>query len=333
MDGIKDDLTDFIESTKKKDNLENLKRQNKSLLKELEKKNLVIEAYEQRPRKLSPIKEDKTIKKGQGTVLTLLSDIHPDNLITLESTNGINQNAPEISAIRIENYFTNLLKLVRNNRQDIILDNLLIGMLGDLIHGFIHEEYLRTNTMTPPEATIFIIEQLTKGFNYILKYGLFKDITCICKIGNHSRTTDKVYSQEEARLSYEWVIYHTLAKQFPQIKFSIDNAYFTYFQVYDKTIRFHHGHNIKYNGGVGGIYVPLMRYRLKVNQQKKADLDCMGHWHTSDWLRNANTLLNGSICGIDAWALGKGFEPEPPMQQFLIISAEKGFTVNTPIIL
>ena len=130
------------------------------------------------------------------------------------------------------------------------------------------------------------------------------------------------------------MIYHLLAHEFQdKIKFIIDNGYFTYYQIYDKTLRFHHGHAFRYAGGIGGLYVPLQRYRLKVNQQRKADLDLIGHWHTTDFLRNTKTLINGSVCGFDAYAMRFGFEPEPPQQQFLIQDSKRGYTINTPIIL
>ena len=36
-----------------------------------------------------------------------------------------------------------------------------------------------------------------------------------------------------------------------RIKFIIDDSYFTYLRIYDKMVRVHPGHNIKYNGGIG----------------------------------------------------------------------------------
>jgi hypothetical protein len=327
-------VDDVLAEIKSKTNRKDLRKQVEMLTDELEKKNNLISVYEGYNNKpVSKIHFPKNKKAEEGTVLTLLSDIHIEHKITKENTSGINSQNPDTARQKVLSYFKNLLILTRNNRKDINLKNLLIGLLGDNIHGFIHEEYLRTNYMTPPEATIYVIDVLSEGFRYLLDNGDFETITAVCKIGNHSRITDKIYSDNEALLSYEWAIFQMLKRKFPEIEWIIDNSYFTYYKVYDKTIRFHHGHGFRYAGGIGGLYVPLQRYRLKVNQQRTADLDCIGHWHTADWLRNTKTLINGSVCGFDSYAMRKGFEPEPPIQQFLIIDSKRGFTINAPILL
>ena len=280
-----------------------------------------------RKKKLSSAKID------QGTIITLLSDIHAEHKIQYSQTNGLNKLTPDITKHRLHNYFNNLLKLTKLTRDGIVLDNLIIGLLGDNIHGFIHEEYLRTNYMTPIEASMFVTEILKDGIQLILEDGKFKDITVICKVGNHSRTTNKVYTDEEAKHSYEWGIYHILRKHFSTIKWVIDESYFTYLNVYDKVLRFHHGHGFRYLGGVGGIYVPWMRYIYKINKQKPADMDFIGHWHTREFLASGGGIINGSVCGIDPYSIRMGFPAEPPTQTFQILDAKRGFTINAPIML
>lgn len=332
---MKKELEELIEKNRKKESRKVLEKQVKDLIKEVEARDRIIEAFESyTPSKLKSIQKEDSKADKEGTVLAALSDIHAEHKITKSSTSGLNEFTPDICKIRLERFFTRLVKLTDLKRGELKLDKLLLAVLGDLIHGFIHKEYIRSNYMTPLEAMLFITDEIKRGLQYLLDNGKFKQITFIGKIGNHSRITDKIYTDEEALYSYEWVIYHLLAHEFKdKIKFIIENSYFTYFQVYDKTLRFHHGHAFRYQGGIGGLYVPLQRYRLKVNQQRKADLDIIGHWHTTDFLRNTKTLINGSVCGFDAYAMRFGFEPEPPQQQFLIIDSKRGFTINTPIIL
>ena len=332
---MKTELVELIEKNRKKESRQLLEKQVKDLIKEVETRDRIIEAYKSyTPNKVKIIKKENRTADKEGTVITLLSDIHAEHKIIKSTTSGINEYSPDICSDRLSKYFRILVNLTELKRGELPLDNLVMGLLGDLIHGFIHGEYLRTNYMTPLEAMLFIVDELKSGFNYILQHGQFKNIVVVCKIGNHSRITDKVYTDEEALYSYEWVIYHLLAHEFQnKIKFIIENGYFTYYQIYDKTLRFHHGHGFRYAGGIGGLYVPLQRYRLKVNQQRRADLGLIGHWHTTDFLRNTKTLINGSVCGFDAYAMRFGFEPEPPQQQFLIQDSKRGFTINTPIIL
>ena len=277
--------------------------------------------------------KSKNLKSENGAVIALLSDIHAEEKITLAQTNGANRYNPTICDQRLKCWATNLIKLVDLTREGITLNHLIIGLLGDLIHGFIHEEYLRTNHLTPIQASLFIEEVLGKCFKYIEKYGKFKDITVICKVGNHSRTTTKIYSDEEALHSYEWGVYHVLKQMFPKFNWIIDPSYFTYFKVFNRILRFHHGHKFAYRGGIGGLYVPLMVYLHKINRARRADLDFIGHWHTREFLAGGRVIINGCVCGANSYSITKGFPIESPTQQFLILDQKRGFTINAPIVL
>lgn len=327
------DVNEHLREQEDKRNRRDLLSINKALLKTVKDQSLKLDVYEKsKDIVLKPIKPLYNDSKGEATALALLSDIHPEEKITLVSTNGINQNSPEICKKRLQNYAVNLIKLINNHRNVVKVDHLLIGLLGDNVHGWIHEEYLSTNYMTPIEATLFIMEQLEAVLQFLLENGKFKRITAVCKIGNHSRVTDKCYTTTEAINSYEYIVYKYLEKKFAgQIEFLIEENYISYFDVYDNRISFEHGHAFKYAGGIGGIYPSLMRHLSKQYAVKKFDLACMGHWHSMIHLPNC--LINGSVCGYNDYARRKGFAPEPPAQQLLLINKEKGFTTSEKIIL
>ena len=275
----------------------------------------------------------QAVGKEVGTVVSLLSDVHGEEKITRAQTNGFNSYNPDICKARMHNYFKNLVKLTRLTRNGITLNDLVVAMLGDMIHGFIHPEYQRTNYMTPIQATHWMTDILRQGFNFLRDNGKFTNITVICKIGNHSRTTQKVYTDEEGLYSHEWGIYQILAHEFPEFTWVIDESYFTYMNIYNKVCRFHHGHAFRYMGGVGGIYIPMLRYIFKVNRQIQANMDFIGHWHTQEALLTGGAIMNGSVCGASAYSIRLGFPASPPMQTFQIIDARRGFTANFPIIL
>jgi hypothetical protein len=272
-------------------------------------------------------------KKSEATAIALLSDIHAEERVDKQTVNGLNEFNPDICKKRVINYFVNLRKLIDKERQDVEISKLVLALLGDNIHGFIHTEYMQTNYLTPQEASLFVYEILQNGINYLLEDEKLKEIIVVCKVGNHSRTTLKPYTNEEGKMSYEWGVYKHLNLRYEnesRIKFIIDDSYFTYLNIYEKKIRFHHGHNVKYNGGIGGLTIPLIKYIFRINQQINADLDCIGHFHTRFSL--PNVLINGSVVGFDSYALKIGARPENPMQTFQLIDSKRGFTVNTPIL-
>lgn len=314
--------------------LRELRNELKLTMREITDKQNLLHFYEQTP-KIQPNKIERipfaTAGEENGAIIALLSDIHGEHKITKAQTHGANFLSPMETERRLANYARNLVKLTEIMRESITLDTLIWGFLGDMIHGFIHEEYIRTNYMTPPQAALWMTSLLGGVIQYVIDHGKFEYITIVCKIGNHSRITHKVYTDEEAAHSYEWGIYHALANKFNALKWVIDESYFTYVRVYDKILRFHHGHAFRYMGGIGGIHIPLLRYISKVNRQRRADMDIMGHWHTRIFDATDGYLVNGSVCGVDGYSIRLGFPIEEPTQQFQILDRKRGFTINAPI--
>lgn len=313
----------------------------KSLAKDLES-NIntlynMLEYYEKVNMDKSLIKpfvpKESQFEVEQGVVMALLSDIHGEHRITRAQTNGMNEFNPSLCESRMRAYFTNMMKLHKIFSKDIKLSQLLWFWLGDMIHGFIHEEYMRTNYYTPIEAAAWMQDILGAGIKYVLESGEFERIVIVCKVGNHSRMTKKVYTDEEAKYSFEWGIYRALSKLFPEVGWIIDESYHTYFNAYDKVIRAHHGHAFKYLGGIGGIHIPLMRYIAKLNRQRKADMDVMGHWHTRIFDATDGYMVNDCVCGADPYSIRLGFPVSQPTQQFQILDYHRGFTINAPIML
>lgn len=304
------------------------------ILKENEKFKKLLELQDLSKQRNKIYKIEPTQSKiSEGVALALLSDLHAEERVDKFTVNNLNEFNPDICKQRVINYFENLVKLIRKERQDLTIKRLILGLLGDNINGDIHEEYKQTNYMTPIEASLFVYDLLISGIDYLLKDNELEKIDIVCKIGNHSRTTLKPYTNDEAKMSYEYGIYKHLSNHYKdnaRINFILEESYFTYVTVYGKVIRFSHGHNIKYGGGIGGLTVPLIKYIHRVNEQIKADLDCMGHFHQRFNLPNA--LMNGSIVGFDGYALRIGARPERPMQTFQLIDSMRGFTVNTPIL-
>ena len=59
----------------------------------------------------------------------------------------------------------------------------------------------------------------------------------------------------------------------------ISDGYWNYLDVFDKTVGFHHGDAVKFNGGIGGLTIPLMKYLHRANQQRRIDYSFCGHFH------------------------------------------------------
>lgn len=307
-----------------------LKAENQALIKEIKKLRDIVDLYTEvkKHRKELVIKPYYSNGIDEVVPIALFSDLHIEKKITRAETNNYNELNPEIAARRVKTYFTNIAKIL--SKSNVKIPEFVIAMLGDLIHGYIHEEYLSSNYMTPIEATLYAYDVINDGLK-IIKDLDFKKVTIICKVGNHSRITKKVYSQSELKHSYEYQLYYLLKQKNPEFDWIIEDNYLTYFKIYNKSIRAHHGHAFGYNGGIGGIFPPMMSWISRQNKTKSADLDIMGHWHTRIWIPDV-ALINASLCGYDSYQIRRGFKAEPPSQQLIFVDKKRGFTVNYPII-
>jgi len=280
------------------------------------------------------IPERHSASTSEATAVLMYSDLHVEERIELSTTNGLNEYNPDIAKKRSDRFFINAPKLIESNRKNVKISDVVLMLLGDNIHGWIHEEFQTTNWLKPMEATLYAETLIISGINKLLEDKFIKNLTVVCKVGNHSRMTDKVYGDNEALLSFEYILYKHLERYFSsekRVKFLIDNSYFTYLKIYDFVNRCHHGHIIRFAGGIGGLTVPLIKAVLRANEQIKADFDWMGHFHSRMAL--PNVFINGSICGFNGYAARKGFRPDRAVQSFALIDKVRGATVTAPIFL
>ena len=173
---------------------------------------------------------------------------------------------------------------------------------------------------------------IASGIQYLLDNTKLKIvIPCLC--GNHGRITRKVQFATEQGNSLEFYMYHTLSRHFrnePRVKFLISDGQHLYINIFGLDVRFMHGHTIRYQGGVGGLYIPANKAISQFDKAHKSDLTVFGHWHNQR--DGGNFLVNGSMIGYNAFALSIKADYEPPKQTFFLIDKERGRTVTAPIL-
>lgn len=263
-----------------------------------------------------------------GTACVFLSDWHVEQRVEKRMVHGYNEYNPDIARRRALNVFQNIVRQVRAARQAGPVDTLLLALLGDFINGFIHEELRETNFMTPIEATMFAKELLMLGIQFLLDHGGFQRILVPCLPGNHGRNTKKTQYANAYKHSHEWMMYHWLQQYFagePRIAFDIPESPYAYVSIYGEQIRLFHGEQVKYQGGIGGLSVPLIKHVQRQNQTRKVTLNVIGHFH--QYLRPQNDILvNPSLIGYDTYAQVLGCNAlEPPAQTMLLLDSQYGF--------
>jgi len=272
---------------------------------------------------------------SEGTPIIVASDWHVEETVTPAQVSGLNEFNLEIADARITRFWQASLKLVQKHlNPGIQIREVILALLGDFITGQIHgAENAESNSLLPVDAIIWVQNRIIAGIDFWLNHSPYK-LIIPCKVGNHTRTTLRTRFGSETGHSLETLMYALLAAHYrnePRIKFVIDNGYHTYLEVYDQTVRFHHGHTIKYQGGIGGLFIPAYKAVGAWSKARWADLDIFGHFHQSK--DGGSFLCNGSLIGYNAFALSIKADYEKPKQTLLLMDKKRGRTSVWPILL
>jgi hypothetical protein len=269
--------------------------------------------------------------KSESTVVVLASDWHVEENVEEGQVNGLNKFNLDVAKKRSMQFFQGALRLTEIFQKDTKIDTMVLALLGDFISGSIHEDIAENTNLGPTKALIFAEELIVSGIEFLLANSKL-NLVIPCHSGNHGRATKEQRFATENENSFEYYMYHTIAKRFAgnkRVKFLISESYVSYLPVYGHTLRFHHGHGLKYSGGVGGLFVPAYKAVARWNDGRRADIDCFGHFH--QFRDGGSFICNGSMIGYNAYAVGKGISYEKPQQVMFVIEKNRGRTFTVPI--
>lgn len=282
------------------------------------------------------IKATPRAKDGEGTVVLCASDWHIDELVPKHKVNGLNEYTPEIAKRRAMKFFDLAIRFLRVDRNETNIENLVLWLGGDFFtSSTMHDA---TCAYPPIVATMVAQDLLVSGITFLLKEEPNLKIHCVGSVGNHSRlsgSSKPVNQAIEQELSLEWMMYHAIAQHFrdeKRVTVQLDNSYNTYVQVYNKTIRFAHGHmGWRYSDGMGGVHGPFWKYiSQRADKQIKADLSVAGHYHTyTPAARGRSYIVNGSLIGATPYSLNFGFEE--PIQAYFLVHSKYGVVGQRPL--
>lgn len=329
-----EDLERDFTLLKHKNDSATLKKKNKALMDEVERLRHELDSFESvEPINTFTIKPKLDSSLGEATVVVLASDWHIEEMVEPETVNGLNEHNLSIAKKRAVEFFQATLRLTQILQKDTRIDTMILALLGDFITGDIHEEMLETAEVEPALAIIEAQNLLASGIQFLLDNSKL-NLVVPCHSGNHARTTKETRHATEAGHSLEYLMYHMLADHFrneKRVKFIIPRSYHSFIEVYDEVIRFHHGHNLRYGGGVGGLTIPVNKAIAQWNKSRKdVTIDCFGHWHTR--FDGGNFLANGSNIGFNAFAVSIKASYDRPSQTLFLIDKKRGRTCTWAIV-
>jgi hypothetical protein len=313
----------------------NLRAKYEQSLKTIEQQERELRAMNVLDQGLDTFKIDakRSSKTSEATVVAVGSDWHVEENVGAE-VGGLNFYTVDVAKERTSRFFRAIYRLTTLLRQDVAIDTVVLALLGDFISNDIHEEFPEVNELQPIHAIVTAQNFIISGIEFLLANNPTTTRFVIpCHSGNHARTTRTTRFSSENGHSLEYLMYLHLAAYFraePRVQFIIPEGMHSYLDVYETTIRFQHGHAIKYGGGVGGIYIPVNKAIGQWNKARRADLDVFGHFH--QMRDGGNFICNGSLIGYNAFALSIKADYEPPKQALFLMDKKRGRTCTWPIL-
>jgi hypothetical protein len=273
-------------------------------------------------------------KRHTAVPFLLASDWHADETVDKRAMNGLNEFNLVIARKRVKTLFEAVVDILRIYASNSDTTTLVIAAIGDFMSSWIHDELVETNSLTPPMALLAVLDMWTGGIDYILSSGVIQDILIVGAVGNHGRITRKPQSKNRTTKNYEWILYSLLGRYYvakgeKRVRVQMPQGYFNYLEILGHTIRCHHGDAIHYQGGIGGVHIPLKKAIAMWNKAKRADLDLLGHWHQCEFSRDY--IINGSLIGYSEYAEIIKAEPEPAQQAMFLLHNKYGHTGFYPL--
>ena len=304
---------------------------------ELEAENDVFTALRDAPPQVFDILPKVKSGTSESIAVFAWSDWHIEEKVLSEQVSNKNEYTLKIADARFLKLLHSSLKLYQIASRDTTIKTIILALLGDFITGSIHEDLAEANQLAPAEAAHKALSMIVSGIKFLLQ-NTPKDVSFVipCHSGNHGRMTKKQRIATEAGNSLEYFMYLMLQDYFDgekRLKFIVQPGYHSYANCFDGVykIRFHHGHQMSYQGGIGGISVSVNKSIAQWNKSvPDVSLDVFGHFHTR--FDGGSFISNGSLIGMTAYGVSIKASFEPPSQTFFLVNREyKQKTLVAPI--
>ena len=303
-------------------------------IKTLEKRLDIIRGMGEDPVETFEIKPALASGTAEGTVALVASDWHVEEKVDPATVSYLNTFSLDLAKTRAERFFASGLRLTKLLQQDIKVKTMILALLGDFISNELHDAAsAEVNALQPMLAVKFAKDLIASGIEHLLEYSDL-ELLIPCHSGNHARTTRKTRFAAENGHSLEYLMFLMLADYFrseKRVKFMIGDGYHSYVAIYDQVVRFHHGHAINYQGGIGGIFIPAFKAISQWDKARRADLDVFGHFHQMK--DGGKFICNGSLIGYNAFGLSIKADYERPQQTLFLMDKNRGRTCTWPILL
>lgn len=255
--------------------------------------------------------------RPEATAVLVLSDWHVEEYVDPATNVPGNAYSLEIADRRIKQLVQKAAMLIEHEKSLTGIRRIVVAAIGDFITGHIHDDLVEVTQLAPLAATRWAGERLGGVIDAMADIA---PVTVATASGNHGRSTLKPRMATENDHSFEQHLYLTMAaaEKRPNVQWQVGKGYLNIVDLDGFLVRFHHGHAIRFGGGVGGLTIPANKAIANWNISRRVSLDVFGHWHCFSWLPY-RFVANGCLIGHNAFADRIKAEFQPPSQSLIIV--------------
>lgn len=259
-------------------------------------------------------------KRPEATAILVCSDWHVEERVDPATNVPGNEYTLDIADRRIKQLVQKASMLIEHEKSLTNIRRVVVAALGDMITGQIHDDLVEMTQLAPLAATRWAGERLGGVIDAMHEIA---PVVVATSSGNHGRTTHKPRIATENEHSFEQHLYLTMAaaEKRKHVSWHVGHGYLNIVDFEGFPVRFHHGHAIRFGGGVGGLTIPANKAIANWNISRRVSLDVFGHWHCFSWLPY-RFVANGCLIGHNAFADRIKAEYQPPSQSLIIIDHE-----------
>lgn len=295
----------------------------------LEEDIATLEALRTPPPKTKVMPPTKRVRGGKlpAAFVALASDWHTCEIVTERQTGGRNRHDQAIGTERAWRWARGLIRMCKDEQARADVRTLVVWLGGDfLVNDGLHYKSERACDLSPPDEARAIRDMLAQIIDYLRRELDVPRIVIPTSWGNHDRSTDRIVPGHAGDYSHMQAVYRDLAAWFAadsRLEFRIAESEWQAVDVHGYGLLFHHGHQIRYGGGVGGLAVPLLRSMGRLHADYDFRTLCIGHHHQRGMYQGGAAFSNGSLVGCNGYSIDMGLPTEAPCQAAFLIDLER----------
>ena len=277
-------------------------------------------------------------KSSPGTPVLFISDIHAGEVVDPAEVMGKNIYNWAVMEKRFETVFSTAVELLTKHLALPKYDGMVVPLGGDLVSGEIHEELSETNEKHVLECSFDLADLLAGHLKRLAD--IFGHVFVPGIPGNHGRMHRKPRAKGYVATNADYHTYRQIARILKgdnRFEFNFPLSRDVRFDVAGHRFLLTHGDQFRGGDGMIGPIGPIMRGDVKkranaalgLAEDQEYDTMMCGHFHTTIML--PSLIVNGSLKGLDEYAMGLNVRQEHPSQMLFTVHPKHGITWYIPI--